>query len=190
MQIVSTPRRFGRPRKADIRRDDTSGRSRGESAAEITAVARAQRVKAGADSDDALNALNGSTLGILYRRWQMCEGDPGSICEPQYAAAQSYIATLVRYCEIMGVPLPRPVTPSVAGATRADPDEQVVLAVRRRFADLRRTLLDAGREIGVGSRVNAAVYRICIEDPPIAGVSTEEIENLRYGLNALARMMR
>jgi len=42
--------------------------------------------------------------------------------------------------------------------------------VRRRFADLRRTLLDCGREMGIGARVNAAVYRICIEDPP--GIST------------------
>ena len=58
-----------------------------------------------------------------------------------------------------------------------------MLAVRRRFADLRRTLLDCGREIGLGARVNAAVYRICIKDPPLAAV-----ENLRYGLNAIAAM--
>jgi hypothetical protein len=38
--------------------------------------------------------------------------------------------------------------------------------------------------------VNAAVYRICFEDPPIDAVSIEEIENLRYGLNAIARVMR
>ncbi len=62
--------------------------------------------------------------------------------------------------------------------------------MRRRFSDFRRALLDAGREIGVGSRINAAVYRICIEDPPIDGVSIEEIENLRYGLNAIARVVR
>jgi hypothetical protein len=66
----------------------------------------------------------------------------------------------------------------------------VVLAVRRRFADLRRTPLDCGREIGIGARVNAAVYRICIEDPPIAAVEPAEIENLHYGLNAIARWLR
>jgi hypothetical protein len=190
MQIDPIPHRFGRPRKADRRRDLASGRSRGETAAEITAVARAQRVKAGADPDEALNALNGSTLGILYRRSQMCASDPGGICAAQYSAAQSYISIVVRYCEIMGVPLPRPSALAAAGATRPDPDEQVVLAVRRRFADFRRALLDAGRELGVGSRVNAAVYRICFEDPPIDAVSIEEIENLRYGLNAIARVMR
>ncbi len=85
-------------------------------------------------------------------------------------------------------PLPRP--SSAAGATRPDLDDEVFLAVRRRFSDFRRALLDAGREIGVGSRINAAVYRICIEDPPIDGVSIEEIENLRYGLNAIVRVMR
>ncbi len=74
--------------------------------------------------------------------------------------------------------------------TRADPAEDVVLAVRRRFADLRRTLLDCGRELGLGARVNAAVYRICIEDPPLAAVAPAEIEKLRYGLNAIARWLR
>jgi hypothetical protein len=188
MQIRQITRRAGRPRLLDRKRD-ASGRSRGESPAEIVAVARAQRIKAGADPDDALDALNGSTLGILHRRWQMCATDPSGISADQYNAAQLYISCVIRYCEIMGIPLPRP-NAARAGATRGDPPEEVVLAVRRRFADLRRTLLDCGREIGVGSRVNAAVYRICIEDPPLDAVQPPEIENLRYGLNAVARHLR
>jgi hypothetical protein len=188
MQLPPTPNRLGRPRKAGCRRD-RGGRSRGETAAEITAVARAQRVKAGADPRDALNALNGSAIGVLHLRWQMCDSDPSGISDAQYRAAQAYIAIVIRYCEIMGIPLPRPVVPG-GGATRPDPDGQVVLAVRRRFSDFRRALLDAGREIGVGSRVNAATYRICIEDPLVDAVSIEEIENLRYGLNAIARVTR
>ncbi len=179
--------RGGRPRNRNGKRDP-SGRSRGESPAEIIAVARAQRIKAGADPDDALNALNGSTLGILHRRWQCCATDPSGITADQYNAAQAYISCVTRYCEIMGIPLPRP--GGQPGATRADPDEKVVLAVRRRFSDLRRTLLDCGREIGVGSRVNAAVFRICIEDPPLDAVQPADIENLRYGLNAVARYLR
>lgn len=187
MPLAATPHRFGRPRKSGRRRDAT-GRSRGETVVEITAVARAQRIKAGADPDDAMNALFGSALGILYRRWQMCATDPSGISNEQWNAAQIYITTVIRYCEIMGIPLPRPV--GAAGATRPDPDEEVVLAVRRRFSDFRRALLDAGREIGVGSRVNAAAYRICIEDPPLEAIAVREIENLRYGLNAIARVMR
>src|SRR5215471_18126179 len=62
----------GRPRQPDRRRDTTTGRSRGESPAEVVAVALAQRIKAGADPDDALNALHASTLGALHRLWQMC----------------------------------------------------------------------------------------------------------------------
>jgi hypothetical protein len=54
----------------------------------------------------------------------------------------------------------------------------------------RRTLLDCDRELGLGARVNAAVYRVCIEDPPIAAVAPVEIESLRYGLNAIARWLR
>ena len=182
-------RRGGRPRQPDRRRDTTTGRSRGESPADIVAVARAQRIKFGADPDDALNALHASTLGVLHRRWQACPTDPSGISADQYHAAQAYISCVTRYCEIMGIPLPRPATGPV-GATRGDPPDEVVLAVRRRFSDLRRTLLDCGREIGVGSRVNAAVYRICIEDPPIEAVQPAEIENLRYGLNAVARYLR
>src|SRR5690349_14694768 len=107
MQIKHLTRRGGRLRQADRKRD-ARGRSRGESPAEIVAVVRAQRIKRGADPDDALNALNGSTLGILHRRWQACATDPSGISTEQYNAAQSYISCVVRYCEIMGIPLPRP----------------------------------------------------------------------------------
>jgi hypothetical protein len=181
--------RFGRPRKADRRRDATTSRSRGETITEITATVRAQRIRAGAAPDDALNALNGSTIGILHRRWQLCATDPGGVSGDQYQAAQSYIATVFHYAQIMGLPLPWPGT-AASRPTRAQPDEQTILAVRRRFADFRRALLDAGAAIGVGSRVNAAVYRVCIEDPGIDAVSKAEIENLRYGLNAIARLAR
>jgi hypothetical protein len=181
--------RFGRPRRPERQRDAATGRSRGEAAAEITATARAQRVKAGAAPDDALNALNGSTIGVLHRRWQVCASDPGSVSGDQYHAAQAYIGTVFQYAQIMGLPLPWPGT-AASRPTRAEPDAQTIAAVRRRFADFRRALLDAGAAIGVGSRVNAAVYRVCIEDPGIDAVSTAEIENLRYGLNAIMRVMR
>jgi hypothetical protein len=189
MPHARPPLRFGRPRQPDRRRDAVIGRSRGETAAEITAVARAQRVKAGASPDDALNALNGSTIGVLHRRWQMCPTDPGGVSGDQYRAAQAYIATVFHYAQIMGLPLPWPGS-AASRPTRPDPDERTILAVRRRFADFRRALLDAGAAIGVGSRVNAVVYRVCVEGPGIDAVSKAEIQNLRYGLNAIARVVR
>lgn len=182
------PGRRGRPRKPRGKRD-TNGRSRGESPAEIVAVACAQRVQRGAPADDALNALYGSALGILHRRWQVCESDRKGLSVDQYNAAQVYIGTVIRYCELMGIPLPRPAG-AEDGATRPDPDEETVLRVRRRFADFRRALLDCGAALGLGSRVNAAVYRICIEDPPLETVRPSEVEALRYGLNAIARVAR
>ena len=189
MPLARPHLRSGRPRKPDRRRDAATGRSRGETSAEITATARAQRAKAGVAPDDALNALNGSTIGVLHRRWQLCASDPGGVSADQYRAAQAYIGTVFQYAQIMGLPLPWPGT-AASRPTRADPDEQTILAVRRRFADFRRALLDAGAAIGAGSRVNAVVYRVCIEDPGIDAVSTAEIENLRYGLNAIARVAR
>jgi hypothetical protein len=122
---------------------DARGRSRGESPAAIVATARAQRVKAGADPADALNALNGTTLGILHRRRQLSPTDQGGVSADQYNAAQAYIATVLHHAEIMGLPMPWP--GGVASRpTRADPAEDVVLAVRRRFADLRRREADLG----------------------------------------------
>jgi len=182
------PRRRGRPRKPASRRD-ARGINRGETVAEITAVARAQRIKAGAPANDALNALWGTAVGALHRRWQLDEGDPHGISAEQYRAALAYVSVTIRYCELMGIPLPRPAG-AEEGATRPDPDDDTVLRVRRRFADFRRALLDAGAALGLGSRVNAAVYRVCIEDPPLAEVAPSEVERLRYGLNAIARVMR
>ncbi len=89
----------------------------------------------------------------------------------------------------MGIPLPRPVGPE-DGATRPDPDDETILRVRRRFADMRRALLDAGAALGLGARVNAAVYHVCIEEAPLEALRPSEIEALRYGLNALARVVR
>ena len=188
LAVPQFARRRGRPPMPDRMRD-ARGRSRGESPAEIVATARAQRIKAGADPADALNPLWGTALGILHRRWQLRPTDPAGVSGDQFNAAQAYIATLFHHAEIMGLPMP---WPGDAGSrpTRADPAEDVVLAVRRRFADLRRTLLDCGRALGLGARVNAAVYRGCIEDPPLAAVAPAEIANLRYGLNAIARWLR
>ena len=99
--------RRGRPPMPDRKRD-ARGRSRGESPAKIVATARAQRIKAGADADDALNALHGTTLGILHRRWQLRPTEPGGVSADQYDAAQAYIATVFHHAEIMGLPMPWP----------------------------------------------------------------------------------
>lgn len=187
MQMAPAARRLGRPRKSGMKRDRASGRARGETPAEAMATVKAQRVKLGAPRDDASNALYGTTIGLLHRRWQLCETNPCGLSTDQYNAAQTYIATVFHYCELMGIPLPWP-GGAASRATRGDPDEETVLRVRRRFADFRRALLDCGAALGLGCRVNAAVYRVCIEDPHISTVRPREIELLQFGLNALARL--
>lgn len=182
-------RKMGRPR-AHGRRRDTTGRSRGPvDAQNMDAVVKLQRMKLGATAEDAGNALWGTCLGQLHRRWQIYREDPGGISADQYNAGQSYIQAIFRYAQVMGLPLPWP--PGFnTGATGAFPDEEAIQVARSRFRDLRSILLDCGASLGVGSRINAAVYRICIEDPPIGTVYPAEIENLRYGLNAIARYLR
>jgi hypothetical protein len=184
----------GRHPERNRRRDATSGRSRGETPAEATAVARAQRIRGGAAADDALNALHGSTIGVLHRRWQMDKRDPGGISADQYNAAQAYIAAVGRNAAVMGIPPPHPKAIGEIGehgaSCRPEPDERVVREIRRRFADFRRALLDCGAELGLGARVNAAVYRVCIEDWPVGAVTRHDVENLRAGLNAIHRLLR
>src|SRR5258708_19253148 len=98
----------GRRPERNRRRDATTGRSRGETVAEATAVARAQRIRRGAAPDDALNALHGSTIGVLHRRWQMDKRDPGGISADHYNAAQAYIAAAAPTPPPTAIPPPHP----------------------------------------------------------------------------------
>src|SRR5262249_16885684 len=140
--------------------------------------------------------LNGTTLGILHRRWQLCPADPGGVSADQYNAAQAYIATVFHHAEVMGLPMPWP-GGAASRPTRGDPAEDVVLALRRPFPHLRPLLAaprrprpDAGRERGRGAGRSAGVSRIGSGAPPLAAVEPAEIESLRYGLNAIARWLR
>jgi hypothetical protein len=178
-------RRPGRKRQDRARRPD--GKADGEMPAAIVATATAYRLKFGADEDHPLDSRYGSTIGQLHLA--------GLISDDQHHAAQRYLTCVVAYCQLMGIPSPHPRSCDAllagAGLSCTDelPDERVI-EIRRRFSDARRALLDAGREIGVGARVNAAVYRLVIEDRPWLELAEEEMANVRIGLNALCRAWR
>ncbi len=176
--------RPGRPRLTRARRRD--GRSAGELPDAVRAVAKAQRVRAGAPPDDALNALRGYALGVLRVR-ELISAD-------QFRAGERYRDCVVSYCRLMGIPSPSPRAldmDAIGGRSLTEePSDEAILQIRRRFSDCRRVLLDAGRDLGFGARVNATVYRICIEDPPIGQVGAGEVVYLGYGLSALERLFK
>jgi hypothetical protein len=161
----------------------------------VKAVAVAQRVRRGVSADDASNYLHESAIGTLYRRWQLAPEDPASISRDQFHAAEAYRACVIRHCRLVGIPSPYPRAhdPLILGAGRsceAEPDHEVVATIRARFRDARRALLDCGAALGVGSRINAIVYAVVIEEIPAGQLSRHDIQNLRCGLNALRKIFR
>jgi hypothetical protein len=183
--------RPGRRRAADVTRG-ADGVSDGERPADIVKVAKAYRIRAGASEEDALNHLWATTIGILHRRWQADHGDPSGVSEAQYRAAQLYLDHVVANARLLGIPSPHPRTTALllAGAGRnleQEPDAEWVARIRTQFRNCRRVLLDCGASLGLGSRINGIVYAVVIEDRKLGDLARQDIQNLRCGLNALAR---
>jgi hypothetical protein len=183
--------RPGRPRAADVARG-ADGVSDGERPADIVKVARAYRIRAGASEEDALNHLYATTIGILHRRWQADHGDPSGVSEAQYRAAQLYLDYVVANARLLGIPSPHPRTTALLLASAGrnleqEPDAAWVARIRAQFRNCRRVLLDCGASLGLGSRINGIVYAVVVEDRALGDLERVDIQNLRCGLNALAR---
>jgi hypothetical protein len=192
---LSTPAllrmRPGRPRSENVTRG-ADGVSDGEKAADIVKVAKAYRMRAGATEDDALNHLHATTIGLLHRRWQVDHGEPSGISENQYRAAQRYLGYVVANARLLGIPSPHPRAAALllAGLGKScaqDPDPESIARIRSQFRNCRRVLLDCGASLGLGSRINGIVYAVVVEDRKLGDLTRQDIQNLRCGLNALAR---
>jgi len=64
-----------------------------------------------------------------------------------------------------------------------------VAKIRAQFRNCRRVLLDCGASLGLGSRINGIVYAVVVEDRKLGDLARQDIQNLRCGLNALARYL-
>ncbi len=183
-----------RHKKPGVRRD-TAGKSRGESTEQIRAVALAQRMR-DVGAEHAANPLAGHALGRLRLRHQPYgPQDPCSISPEQYEAGERYAVIAVRHAAIMGYATGSPRAAAfgllAAGASCGEePDEAVILAVRREFADCYRALMDAGRAIGQGAKVALVTYDTCLDRRSFESLTRADIGNLKVGLNALARLFR
>ncbi len=178
-------RRPGRKRMARVRGSD--GRSDGERPADVVAIAKAYRIKFGATPMGALDSRYGSTIGQLAIE--------RSISGTQLATAQRYLSCVISYCRLMGIPSPHPrahdlLTAARGQSTGGDVPEDVANEIKGTFRDCRRTLLECGRDLLVGSDVNRIVYGAVVENWPRESIGSRDVQNLRCGLNALGRVLR
>lgn len=180
-------------RKAPNRkRDSTTGRSRGEAPHIVRAVVLAQRLREVAP-EHADNPLAGFALGRLRLRCQPHgPQDPGSISQEQFDAGERYAAIARWHASIMGYSngTARSAQLEIGGGTSCapEPDEEVILQVRRTFSDCYRALMDAGRAIGRGVEVALITYDICLDRRRAESLGEEDMGNLKVGLNALAHV--
>jgi hypothetical protein len=185
---------MSRRRKPDVLRD-ASGRSRGEPPHLVRAVALAQRLRAVAP-EHADNPLAGHALGRLRLRHQAYgPQDPCSISAAQYEAGERYARIATQHATLMGYASgsPQSARLEVAGsgqACREEPPQDVILRVRREFADCYRVLMEAGGAIGHGTRVALVTYDVCLDRRAMESLSAQDLGNLKVGLNALARLWR
>lgn len=189
--------RTGRKRKPNVRRD-RSGKSRGEP--EVihaeTLAARARELRAAGfearfAGKHATDALAGFTLGVLHLRWQASKDDPGGISPEQFNAGQAWTRLVHRHAAIMGYSLTIR-TPSfimVGGGVTcvAEPEEEEITKVRRRWSDCYNALMSAARDHGL--RVPVATYGVCVENWSPSVLSREDLGLLRIGLNVLAKVV-
>src|SRR5262249_7971472 len=121
--------------------------------------------------------------------------DPCSISQEQLEAGERYAMIATRHAAIMGYasgsPRAAPLERLAPGAGCAqEPDEEIVLKLRRQFSDCYRALMEAGRDIGQGVKVALITYDVCLDRRAPEGLGAIEIGNLKVGLNALARLLR
>jgi hypothetical protein len=202
----------GRKRKSGVRRS-ASGKSRGEPEDVVRAIALAYRAKeitaAGIGDFIAREArhhdrrtahpladpLNGFTLGLLRQRNKASREDPTGITETQYDAGEKWANLCRQHAMIMGYSLGSARSPSLTltppgQSCVKEPDEAVILEVRRQWSDCYRTLMDTGVALRCGIKVALICWDVCVNNRSIRHMSTDDFGNLRAGLNALVRVLK
>lgn len=187
-------RRPGRRRIADRRPGAERDHRAVEPAHIVKATVIAQRARMVGD-DDADNPRASYCLGRLFLAGRNSPDDPLSIRPAQFAAGERYAGIALRHASIMGYQTgsPRAATFDLAAggsSCRQDPDEAMILDVRRQWSDVYRTLMDAGRELRRGPYVGIATYDICLDRISYEALDEGRVGDLRTGLNALCRMWR
>ena len=205
-------RRAGRKRKVTARRD-RSGKVR-EPDDTIRSVALAVRAKeiaaaglgdyiarqahrrdARSEGDPLADPLNGFTLGLLRQRQKASREDPTGITQPQYDAGEKWANLCRQHAAIMGYTLGSVRSPSLSlsppgQSCLREPDEAVILEIRRRWSDCYRALMDTGVALRRGVKIALTCWDVCINNRNIRHMSASDFGDLRAGLNALAKVLK
>jgi hypothetical protein len=202
---LAKPRK-GRPPKTDVSRF-TCGKVREEDPNAVKSVALEARVRRALgvdawkdirDTPKRLKALReklddsdyGSALGLLVLAERQ---EPGrGITRDQYDYGVKWATLHCRYSRLMGFASVTPKSPGIALIAKetgdgAEPDEEVIMAVRRQWADCFRELQDVSIGHGKPSPYDM-LFRVCLED--VDPVAPTELGNLRIALNALRRVFK
>lgn len=193
--------KLGRKKKQDVKRDRTTGRSRGEDGIHPESLARRERELREAGivlqfekiennrvtvKRTATDALSGTTVGKLLLRWRQSPGRPDGISQDQFDTAEEWLKLCHRHAAIMGYKLNiSAMTMETGGglSTAADPDPEYIARTRRRWTACHDAL---GRE---GARVYTVTSGVVLQEWPLDRMTQSEIGELRTGLNAIRRAL-
>ena len=203
----------GRKRKPGVRRS-VSGKSRGEPEDAVRSVALAYRAKeietAGigdyiarearrrdrrTEASPLADPLNGFALGLLRQRRKASREDPTGITQTQYDAGEKWANLCRQHALIRGYSLGSARSPSLSWSPAGqscvrEPDEAVILEVRRQWSDCYRALMDTGVALRRGVKVALICWDVCVNNRSIKHMSADDFGNLRAGLNALAHVLK
>jgi hypothetical protein len=71
-----------------------------------------------------------------------------------------------------------------------EPDEAVILEIRRRWSDCYRALMDTGVALRRGVKIALTCWDVCINNRNIKQMSASDFSDLRAGLNAMAQVLK
>lgn len=158
-----------------------------ESKSKREAILRSSGISPAVAQKEALNALAGSTLGILALRGA---DSSAGISESQRAAGESFTLTHRRHAQLMGFRRATVASPNLVGVIGGQAEESFpgeLDEVRGRMTRYMLALQQAGQTHGRGTV--EAVWAVCIDQCPIEQLTAESIGALRIGLNSIGRVM-
>lgn len=193
----------GRPKKKNVRRDKSSGRSRGETGHHPETIARREReleeagivlefVKVDASGRrtikrTATDALSGTTIGKLLLRWRQSPGRPDGISQDHYDTAEAWLKLCHRHAGIMGYRINIGAASLEIGggtSTKAGPSADEAASVRKRWKACYSALGKAG------SHEWSITSAVVLQGHPIDRMTIDDVGALRAGLNAIGRVLR
>lgn len=185
---------MARPRKANVKRDSTTGRSRGEQTVHPETLAIRERhlrqdgiilqfkkmegyrevIKL-----TAQDARSGYSLGRLFLRYE--QGDKAlGISRDQFQTGEAWGRLCHSHAAIMGY------RRGVGGSSKGELDDDEIIAIRRKWSDCYNCLMTA---CAGDIRVRDVTYGICVDDWPVSWLDFNDCGKLRLGLNGIKRAL-